>query len=134
MERTFKRSYSALDELFHFLDGILEAENVGEDDAFTARLALEEVFTNMVKYSTSKISSITVRIQSVGNDLVLELEDQEAESFDPVRYPAPDLKATLEERRPGGLGLHLVRSLVDSIDHDYVDRRNIVTLRIKLAR
>lgn len=134
MERTFERSYSALDELFRFLDGILEEENAGADEAFSARLALEEVFTNMVKYSTSKASDVTVRIEVVDDDLVLALEDYDAEPFDPRRHPAPDLEASLEERRSGGLGLHLVRSLVDSIEHEYVDRRNIVTLRIKLAR
>lgn len=134
MERSFERSYAALSELFVFLDTFLEAEEVGESDAFAVRLGLEELFTNMVKYSTSKHDDVAVRLEVLDGELILALEDADAEPFDPTAHPAPDLHASLAERKPGGLGLHLVRSVMDSIEHEYTHRSNVVTLRKKLAQ
>lgn len=129
MERYFERSYASLSELFSFLDRCLETGNISESDAFSARLALEELFTNMVKYSTSKARDISVRLDVREGELVMVLTDFDAEPFDPNAHPAPDLKAPLADRRPGGLGLHLVRRMVDSMDHQYSDRNNIITLK-----
>lgn len=133
MKRTFERSYTALSELFRFLEGFLDEHGIDERAAFAARLALEEVFTNMVKYSTSSAEDVVVKIESGAGGLVLVMEDASSEPFDPTIHPEPDLQAPLAERRPGGLGLHLVRNLVDSIEHEYVDGSNILTLRIRAA-
>lgn len=133
MKRTFERSYAALSELFRFLDGFIDELDVDERAAFAARLALEEVFTNMVKYSTSRSDHVSVQISGGADGLVLVLEDTGAEPFDPTIHPEPDLQAPLAERRAGGLGLHLVRNLVDSIEHEYVDGSNVITLRIHAA-
>lgn len=135
MKRTFKRSYAVLSDLFRFLDGFLDEHDIDERAAFAARLALEEVFTNMVKYSTSSADHVSVQITggADGLVLVLVLEDTGAEPFDPTIHPEPDLQAPLAQRRAGGLGLHLVRNLVDSIEHEYVDGANVITLRIQAA-
>lgn len=134
MKRSFERSYAALSELFAFLDVVLDESNLDESVSFAARLALEEVFTNIVKYSTSTANDVSVAINVEDGDLVLILEDAGADPFDPTRHPTPDLKTPLGERRPGGLGLHLVRHVVDSIEHAYVDGTNVVTLRIRTRR
>lgn len=133
MKQSFGRTYEELSELFRFLDACLDEHAVDEHTAFAARLALEEVFTNMVKYSTSSSDSISVEIDSDGRDLVLRLQDYDADPFDPTAHPAPDLQAPLSERRPGGLGLHLVRNLADLFEHQHVDGSNVVTLRIRMT-
>ena len=134
MERYFERSYASLDALFGFLDGILDAGGVSGSDAFEARLVLEELFTNMVKYSTSKVRDVAVRLDLREGELVMVLTDFEAEPFDPTAHPPPDVGARLAERRAGGLGLHLVRSMVDSISHEYAEGKNIITLKKKIAK
>lgn len=129
VERCFERSYASLDELFQFLDRGLEEGEVSDTDRFALRLALEELFTNMVKYSSSKTSSISVRLDVRNGTFMMVLTDFDADPFDPTAHPAPDIQAPLSERRAGGLGLHLARTMVDSIDHEYADRKNIITLR-----
>jgi len=133
VKRSFDRTYSELSELFRFLDECLDAQHVKESAAFAARLALEEVFTNMVKYSISPVDTVSVAIDTGDGDLILRLADHDAEPFDPTSHPEPDLRAPLAQRKPGGLGLHLIRHLADSFEHEYVDGSNVVTIRIRMT-
>ena len=48
----------------------------------------------------------------------------DVEAFDVTQSRDVDIKATLKERRPGGLGLHLVQQMVDTLEYDYRDRRS----------
>jgi anti-sigma regulatory factor (Ser/Thr protein kinase) len=86
-------------------------------------LALEELFTNMVKYGSS-VTDIVVEIARVPGGAEVTLVEEGAERFDPMGGPAIDVHAPIEQRKPGGLGLHLVRQLVDFVDYRYsADRR-----------
>ncbi len=133
MERYFERSFASLAALFLFLDEVLGTAEVSESESFAIRLALEELFTNIVKYSTSSARDVSVQLDVRDGELVIVLTDFDAEPFDPTTHPEPDLNAPLRERRPGGLGLFLARNVVDSIDHAYVDRKNIITLCKKVG-
>jgi len=54
------------------------------------------------------------------HDVGEKLLEREAEPFDPTRAPEVDVSLPLERRRPGGLGIHLVRKVVDSLEYRYV--------------
>jgi serine/threonine-protein kinase RsbW len=59
---------------------------------------------------------VEIGVHRQGDDLVVRLRDQ-APPFDPNSMPAPDLELPLEARRPGGMGVHLARQLVDEVRH-----------------
>ncbi len=59
---------------------------------------------------------IEVEVQREGSDLVVRLRDQ-ATPFDPTCVPAPDLSVPLEQRAPGGLGIYMLRQVVDQVLH-----------------
>ena len=61
-----------------------------------------------------------------------ELSD-DARPFDPLNAPPPDLNSAIEDRRIGGLGVHLVKTLMDDVGYAYRDGRNHITLRKKIA-
>ena len=62
---------------------------------------------------------ITVSIERQDNRVHLELVDTDVEPFDPETVEAPPVDAGIDERRPGGLGIFLVQSMVDDLNYDY---------------
>jgi anti-sigma regulatory factor (Ser/Thr protein kinase) len=65
-------------------------------------------------------------------EFVARIEDDGVE-FNPTEHPIPDLDAPLEERKVGGLGIHLVRQIMTSVEYQRVAGKNVVTLRKKLT-
>jgi serine/threonine-protein kinase RsbW len=98
--------------------------------AFKLNVAIEELLTNTISYgySDSGRHEIAIDISRKGDTIVTELSD-DARPYDPLNAPAPDLESAIEDRRIGGLGVHLVKTLMDDVAYAYRDGRNHITLR-----
>lgn len=96
---------------------------------YAVELALEELFTNMVKYNGEGAGPIRIEIELKNGEVVVRLQDFDAPRFDPFR-DAPPFRPdqSLEERKPGGLGLHLVREMMDRIEYSHHNRTSTITL------
>jgi serine/threonine-protein kinase RsbW len=94
---------------------------------------VEEIFTNMVKYNRGSAHRIRIAVSRADDSVVVRLTDFDVDPFDPASAPEVDVDLPLEARRPGGLGLHLVKSLADKLTYEYEDRvmRVSVVKRIK---
>lgn len=119
MRRGFRRKIDALEEIFQFLEGFVDEAAIGEGAAFTINLVVEELFTNMVRHNTGGAEFIDLGIERRGDVLHLELIDTDVDRFDPAEAPRPAIAAGIEDRQPGGLGLHLVETMVDTLEFDY---------------
>jgi len=115
----FQRDIGSLDEIFEFLGEFATNAGVDESTALMMDLVVEELFTNMVRHNEGGGDRIAVGLERSGDQLRIELVDFDVEAFDPSSVPLPPLTAGIEERRPGGLGLHLVRSMVDELRFEY---------------
>jgi serine/threonine-protein kinase RsbW len=126
----FRREIEALGEVFEFLETFVDGQEVDEKTAFCINLVVEELFTNMVRHNEGGGDRITVSIERQDNHLHLELVDTDVEPFDPDSAEVPPVDAGIGERRPGGLGIYLVRSMVDDLNYDYEpeDRRMRITV------
>jgi anti-sigma regulatory factor (Ser/Thr protein kinase) len=102
--------------------------------AFKLNVALEELLTNTISYGYGDEGrhEIAIDIAREGEMIVTELSD-DGRAFDPLNAPPPDLDSTIEDRRIGGLGVHLVKTMMDDVTYAYRDGRNHVTLRKKIA-
>ena len=80
---------------------------------------LEELFTNVVKYGRPSDAPVRIDIARIAGGVEVTLADTDAEPFDVTRAPDADINLPIEKRKPGGLGIHLVRKLVDSIEYRY---------------
>jgi serine/threonine-protein kinase RsbW len=115
----FPRNIGALGEVFTFLEDFADGEKVDEKTAFCINLVVEELFTNMVRHNEGGGDRISVSIERVDNRLNLELVDTDVEPFDPQSAEIPPIDAGIEARRPGGLGIYLVRKMVDDLKYQY---------------
>ena len=105
-------------------------EDWGPDVSYAVVLALEEVATNVVRHGGAEEGSSEVEIEvvSTGEEVRVEVRDR-GKPFDPFRdAPEPELAVALEDRKPGGLGLHLVKSLMDETRYRREEGRNFVTM------
>jgi len=130
MGRVFPRQIAALDEIFSFLAGFIHRHRIDDDTSYAIRFAAEELFTNMVKYNQGTTDGIALQVgvDEAGRVVRMELTDTGVDPFDPASLDAVNVDAPLEDRVPGGLGLHLVRAMVDDLSYDYADREMKVTV------
>jgi len=120
-----------LDELIRLepeVDAFLARHNTPAPAAFRARLALEEIIRNLIDHSPAT-QRIEVRLGVETDRLVLEIED-DGDYFDLRSAPEFHKSQPLEERRPGGMGIQLVRSLVQEIDYQRLPSSNRLRLVI----
>ena len=92
-------------------------------------LALDEVLSNIVKYAydTSENEIIDVELTYSNNGFMATVQDA-GKPFNPLLFPRPDTSGPLKDRRPGGLGILFVRSLMDSVAYERRSDRNRLTL------
>jgi serine/threonine-protein kinase RsbW len=111
------------------------ARDVGfpEREAERWVLAVEEVTLNIVKYAylDGPAGMIEVENFQSTSGLTVQISD-DGRSFNPLAAPYPDVKATLEEREVGGLGIYLARKMVDRIHYERQGEKNILTLSKQL--
>ncbi len=103
----------------------LEPKMAGE-----VRLAVEEAVVNVMDYAypAGKEGEVTVEVRADGRRLKFVISDSGV-VFDPTETGKVDTTLSAEDRPIGGLGIHLVRQLMDSINYERVDGKNILTLR-----
>jgi sigma-B regulation protein RsbU (phosphoserine phosphatase) len=112
-----------------WLQAICQELGVAPEPAHDLQLALEEVLANVVRhgYGEGTPGEIEVRAQDAGDALRLEVRDR-ATRYCPLDEAAPPLERSLDERSAGGLGVHLVRQLMDRVDYTYEDGENRLVL------
>jgi len=125
----------AMMRLRGFVDAFAAARGIGGEDVNRVLVAIEELVTNLVKYGypgAAVPGSIVVTLRLDDDRLSVEIVD-DGQEFDPFAQPPPDLDVPLEERSVGGLGLHLVRSLMEQTSHRRERGRNVTVIGRRVA-
>ena len=134
MEQKFKREIRSLEKIFDFISGFSTANRIGDSDVFVIKFVVEEIFTNMVKYNSRSNKDILVSLRRHSNTLSISLIDFDVDPFDLTKTEEVDIHQSLRERKVGGLGLHLVKKMVDKVDYEYKNRESKVTLTKTLEK
>ena len=129
-EKSFAKNLSSLEGIFDFLAEFIDAQGVDERDAFALQVIVEELFTNMVKYSGGVDHQVAIRLARSGSQIDLRLTDFDSDPFDPSDLGMVDVHAPIEDRRPGGLGIHIVKTMVEDLEYEMNER----TLTISATR
>jgi serine/threonine-protein kinase RsbW len=114
------------------IDAFCRERNISGRVSHRFNLALEEALTNIISYGfpDGERHEIEVGVVYDGSSLTASISDDGA-AFDPLSQTAPDIHASVEERKVGGLGIHLLRTLTDSVDYRRADGRNHLTFQMR---
>lgn len=130
-QRTFPRTYDSIKDIFEFTADAFARLRIDPVLLRTIDLVVEELFTNIVKYSTMSDAEVRIDVARVEGGVEVTLTDYDVEPFDVTKAPDVDIGLPIEQRKPGGLGLHLIRRLVDSVEYAYSreSRQSQITVR-----
>ena len=112
-----------------FIKSVTEKLGIETPLARKLRLAVEEAVVNVISYAYPEGTEgdVTIKIMSDGHTLRFQIIDTGV-PFDPTKKEKADTTLSIEERQIGGLGIFLVRELMDTINYERVDGKNILTL------
>ena len=133
MSVTLVNERSEVERLSGLVEAFCETQGLRPDSIFSVNLALDEVVTNIIRYAhdDGRRHPIVVGLTIEEDVLTAQVED-DGRAFNPLDAPPPDLDASMDDRPIGGLGIHLVRSVMTSVEYRRADGRNILTMTKKL--
>jgi len=118
-----------LREVRDFVAGLARDVGFEEDIVGMIALAVDEACTNIIKhgYRYAADKQIEIHVETSNGTFEISIVD-EGKSFDPSVIHSPNMKDYLTHYRHGGLGLHLMRSLMDNVDYKTSGTRNVVRM------
>lgn len=124
-----KNDLSDVERLQHTVSQFADLHGIGKRFQHAFNLAIDEIVTNIIRhgYDTSEVRQIKVEVELRGKEVTARIEDDGRE-FSPVAHPPVDCSKPMEERQLGGLGIHLVRSLVTRMEYQREGGKNVLTL------
>lgn len=120
------------------LAGIVESfsakHHLPDAVAFAFNLSLDELVTNVILYGFDDVQDHTIDVRLTLDKGVMHAEIRDdARAFNPLDVPTPNLDAPIEERRIGGLGIHIVREMMDKVSYEREGGRNILRLSKRVS-
>jgi anti-sigma regulatory factor (Ser/Thr protein kinase) len=128
-----KNDLSELELLEEKLDGFCRQFCVTKKCYCEINLALEELFINIISYGFNDDDEHQIKftISQQDNQVTMHIED-DGIPFNPADMDTPNIEGAVEERPVGGLGIHLIKNVMDHVDYKRRDNKNILTLTKQL--
>ena len=134
-EVTLEAAEENLDEVLRFVEDALENTGCSLEDQRQIAIAEEEVFINIVSYAYKPGRGDTTLRLDVSQDpaeVTITFIDHGV-PFDPLAKEDPDINLPAKQRKVGGLGIFVVKNLMDDVFYEYRNRQNILTMKKKTA-
>ncbi len=130
---TLHNDVQQISKLADFVDAIAEETSIDPSLAMSLNLALEEAVTNVVMYAypAGEEGDVDIVAELSDGSLLFTISDKGI-PFDPTKKEDADITLGVEERQIGGLGIFLVRQLMDTVEYERKDGYNILTMKKKL--
>ncbi len=132
-ELIIKNEISELDRMAAFIEELGERMSLEMALVMNLNLALEEAVSNIILYAYPQKmgEEISIKCSEVNNSLIFTISDRGIE-FDPTQMREVDITLSAEEREIGGLGIFLIRQIMDEVKYERIDDKNILTIKKNL--
>lgn len=119
-----------LERLAIFVEEVSEELGLDPETTMNLNLALEEVVSNVILYAYPREmgEKITIMAQTEKQSLIFTITDKGKE-FDPTKVEEADVTLSAEEREIGGLGIFIVKNIMNEVTYQRLDGKNILTLK-----
>jgi serine/threonine-protein kinase RsbW len=126
---TFPAKFEYLDEIRDLVAGVARLGGFNDKEVYSLQLAADEAASNIIEHAYEGVSgaSLDVHCEMQGDTLVIVMRDQ-GRTFDSSKVKQPNLKADLSERQIGGLGVYLMRKLMDEVHYENTGSDNVLTM------
>ena len=127
-----KAKIDNIDEVYGFLDGKLaeDVPDISRRDALKLHMVIDEIFNNIVSYAyDDEDGNVWFGFSYIpdAKQIILQFQDG-GMPYDPTKQASPDITLPTKERKPGGLGLVMVRKVMDTVSYEYCDGKNVLTM------
>ncbi len=127
-ELTIEAKVDNLNEVTLFVDEILEASDCSMKAQMQIDIAVEELFVNVAHYAYGDgVGMVTIRVSVEDSKAVITFIDGGV-PYDPLAKPDPDVTLSAQERAIGGLGIFMVKKSMDSMEYEYTNAKNVLTI------
>ena len=126
---SIKNDLHELERVSRFFEQFIKTHQLLVEVSNPISLALDEILNNIITYgySDEKEHEINIQINMFKEKIQLQIQD-DALPFNPLELAESDTKSNLENRAIGGLGIHLIRKLMDKMHYEYKNKKNCLTL------
>lgn len=118
-------SMETVPQVAEFMETEMEKFEISPKISMKMLIAIDEIYSNIVRYSGA--TEAIVSIKKSDNTLKLQFKDN-GKPYNPLDSKEPDITASAEDRSIGGLGIFMVKKMLDRVEYKYVDNYNILTL------
>ena len=124
---------SEISRLYEFIEELGNDFSLSPDIVFNLNLVLEEALVNIINYAYPKEEheSIYLSARMHEGSIILVLTDTGKE-FDPTAAPEADVTLSADDRQIGGLGIFLIRQIMNEVKYERIEGKNVLTLEKKL--
>ncbi len=120
-----------LAEIGDFITDSMREFGLEDRKIFGVQMAVDEACANIINYGyTGEEGMINISCRRSGEEVLVVIKDR-GKPFDPTSVPPPDLDASLEERKIGGLGVYFMKTLVDEVKYEFRDGKNVLTMEVR---
>lgn len=127
-ETWIKAEKEQLDGLLALINGDLEQAGCTQEVMIAVGICAEEIFVNVASYGYPHGEGDVQVIEEIeGRRITLELRDGGI-PYNPLAREDPDITLSAEERQVGGLGIFMVRSMMDGVSYEYRDEKNCLKM------
>ena len=130
-ELTIAATVENIEVVTDFVNQQLEALNCPMKAQMQIDIAIDELFSNIARYSYNpEVGQATVRVEVVEDPLAVTITFiDNGVPYDPLAKADPDVTLSAEEREIGGLGIYMVKKTMDDITYEYKDGQNILSIK-----
>ena len=117
-----------IERIIEEVEQTAKENNIHQECIYKLNLVLDEILMNIISYGYTDNSEHFIDINILFDSEISITVTDEGKQFNPLEASIPDVNKTLEERTIGGLGLQIVRAMMDSITYKYENNKNILLL------